>query len=152
MGLSSPSVILVLADWYILAGANLSPTNFRRLMFSQPKDQAGYVYPENGFLQAFGVVKRDGIRQPKHLDIPGEEALLVVKNNIVTGTTAGLPTSSVLMHLHGTPPIFQEHKGARKMVLYREGNEDTATAGAQPQRGPVFVLPQSPAVTQTKAS
>lgn len=57
------------ANQHMLSGGNLSSTEFRRLMFSQPTDQASYAYPDNGLLQAFGVVQHDEIRQPKHLDI-----------------------------------------------------------------------------------
>ena len=58
-------------------------------MFPHPKDQAGYDYPDDGLLQAFGVVKDDEIRRPQHLDVHGEKALLVVKNGLTTGTTIG---------------------------------------------------------------
>jgi hypothetical protein len=54
-----------------------------------PEDQAGYQYPDDGLLQAFGVVKHEEIRQPQHLDVHGERALLVVKNGLATGTTLG---------------------------------------------------------------
>ena len=58
-------------------------------MFSQPEDQVDYEYPDDGLLQASGVVKDDEIRRPQHLDIHGEKALLVVKNGMATGTTVG---------------------------------------------------------------
>ena len=58
-------------------------------MFPQPEDQADYEYPDDGLLQAFGVVKDDEIRQPQYLDVHGEKALLVVKNGLTTGTTIG---------------------------------------------------------------
>ena len=61
-------------------------------MFSQPKDQADYKYPDDGLLQVFGVVKDNEIRQPQHLDVHGEQALLVVKNGLSTGTTIGRAT------------------------------------------------------------
>jgi hypothetical protein len=69
------------------ADGNLSPPDFGKLMFPQPEDQADYKYPDYGLLQAFGVVKDNEIRQPQHLDIHGEKALLVVKNGLITGTT-----------------------------------------------------------------
>jgi len=78
-----------LADYYYPAGGNLSPSEFGKLMFPQPEDQADYEYPDDGLLQAFGVVKDEGMRQPQHLDIHGEKALLVVKNGLATGTTIG---------------------------------------------------------------
>ena len=80
---------MVFADHYIPAGGKLSPPEFGKLMFPQPEDQAGYEYPDDGLLQAFGIVKDDEIRQPQHLDIHGERALLVVKNALTTGTTIG---------------------------------------------------------------
>jgi hypothetical protein len=58
-------------------------------MFPQPEDQAGYKYPDDGLLQAFGVVKEKEIRQPQHLNVHGDRALLVVKNGLATGTTIG---------------------------------------------------------------
>ena len=58
-------------------------------MFPHPEDQAGYKYPADGLLQAFGVVKDEEIRKPQHLDIHGEKSLLVVKNGLATGTTVG---------------------------------------------------------------
>ena len=58
-------------------------------MFPQPEDQEGYEYPDDGLLQAYGVVGNDEIRQPQTLDIHGEKALLVVKNGLATGTTLG---------------------------------------------------------------
>ena len=78
-----------LADYYIPAGGNLSSSQFGRLMFPQPEDRKGYMYPRDGLLQAYGVVKDDEIRQPQHLDAHGEKALLVVKNGLTTGTTIG---------------------------------------------------------------
>ena len=59
------------------------------LMFPQPEDRAEYQYPDDGLLQAFGVVKDNEIHQPQHLDVHGEKALLVVKNGLTTGTTIG---------------------------------------------------------------
>ncbi|KAG7451365.1 uncharacterized protein BT62DRAFT_927053 [Guyanagaster necrorhizus] len=73
----------------VYIGGSLSPSDFGKFLFSQPEDQAGYEYPVDGLLQAFGVVKDDEIRQPQHLDIHGEKALLVVKNGQTTGTTIG---------------------------------------------------------------
>jgi hypothetical protein len=58
-------------------------------MFPQPQNRVNYKYPEDGLLQAFSIVKNDEIRQPKHLDAHGQEALLVVKNGLATGTTVG---------------------------------------------------------------
>ena len=58
-------------------------------MFPQPADQANYQYPQDGLLQAYGVVPDDEIRNPQHLDVHGEKCLLVVKNGLTTGTTVG---------------------------------------------------------------
>jgi len=58
-------------------------------LFPQPEDQADYEYPDDGLLQAFGVVKDHEMRHPQHLDADGEKALLVVKNGLTTGTTIG---------------------------------------------------------------
>ncbi|KAG0128864.1 hypothetical protein HOY82DRAFT_621389 [Tuber indicum] len=61
----------------VYIGGKLSPSDFGKLMFPQPEDQA------------FGVVKEDEIRQPQHLDEHGEKVLMVVKNGLATGTTIG---------------------------------------------------------------
>jgi hypothetical protein len=58
-------------------------------MFPQPADQANYQYPQDGLLQAYGVVSDDEIRNPQHLDVHGEKCLLVIKNGLTTGTTVG---------------------------------------------------------------
>jgi len=58
-------------------------------MFPQPADQANYQYPQDGLLQAYGVVLADEIYNPQHLDVHGEKCLLVVKNGLTTGTTVG---------------------------------------------------------------
>ncbi|KAF8874483.1 hypothetical protein BD779DRAFT_1703538 [Infundibulicybe gibba] len=73
----------------VYIGGNLSLGDYGGLMFPQPEDQADYEYPDNGLLQASGVVSDDEIRQPQHLDIHGEKALLVLKNGMATGTTIG---------------------------------------------------------------
>src|ERR1700733_842654 len=61
-------------------------------MFPRPEDQADYEYPEDGLLQAFGVIQADEIHNPKQLDVNGEQCLLVVKNGLTTGTTIGRVT------------------------------------------------------------
>jgi hypothetical protein len=58
-------------------------------MFPQPHDRKNYTYPEDGLLQAFGVVQDSEMRKPQHLDANGEKCLLVVKNGLATGTTVG---------------------------------------------------------------
>lgn len=58
-------------------------------MYPQPIDQANYQYPQDGLLQAYGVVQDDEMRNPRHLDVHGEKCLLVVKNGLTTGTTVG---------------------------------------------------------------
>lgn len=79
----------MLADYYIPAGDNLSPSDFGMFMFPHPEDQAEYRYPDDGLLQVYGIVKDNEIRQPQHLDIHGEKVLFVVKNGMATGTTIG---------------------------------------------------------------
>ena len=63
--------------------------DFGNFMFPHPEDKADYEYPDNGLLQAFGVVKDHEIRQPQHLDVHGQKVLMVVKNGQTTGTTVG---------------------------------------------------------------
>ncbi|PWW76384.1 hypothetical protein C7212DRAFT_357329 [Tuber magnatum] len=75
----------------VFIGGKLSPADFATFMFPQPEDQADYEYPENGLLQAFGVVKDHEIRHPQHLDQHCEKVLMVVKNGQTTGTTIGRP-------------------------------------------------------------
>ena len=58
-------------------------------MFPHPVNQANYEYPQDGLLQANGVVQDDEFRDPQHLDVHGEKCLLVVKNGLITGTTVG---------------------------------------------------------------
>jgi hypothetical protein len=91
---SSPPVFLssVLADYYFFfssAGGNLSIGDFADTMFPHPSDQANYQYPQDGLLQAYGIVQEDEIRNPQHLDVHGEKHLPVVKNGLATGTTVG---------------------------------------------------------------
>ncbi|KAI6094909.1 hypothetical protein F5141DRAFT_1191569 [Pisolithus sp. B1] len=73
----------------VYVGGNLSSLDYGKLMFPRPEDQADYKYPEDGLLQAFGIVQADEIHNPKHLDANGEDCLLVVKNGLTTGTTTG---------------------------------------------------------------
>jgi hypothetical protein len=58
-------------------------------MYPQPED---HEYPEDGLLQASGVIQVDEIHNPKQLDVNGEQCLLVVKNGLTTGTTIGRVT------------------------------------------------------------
>ncbi|KAG0133745.1 hypothetical protein HOY82DRAFT_516867 [Tuber indicum] len=73
----------------VYVGGNLSIGDFGSTMFPQPMDRVNYCYPEDGLLQAYGVVQDDEIRNPQHLDVHGEKCLLVVKNGLATGTTVG---------------------------------------------------------------
>ncbi|KIM27485.1 hypothetical protein M408DRAFT_165369 [Serendipita vermifera MAFF 305830] len=73
----------------VYIGGNFSPSDFGKLMFPQSEDQRDYKYPDDGLLQACGVVKDDEIRQPQHLDVHRQKAFLVVKNGLATGTTVG---------------------------------------------------------------
>ncbi|KAJ3842808.1 hypothetical protein F5878DRAFT_657308 [Lentinula raphanica] len=62
---------------------------FGDTMYPQPIDRPNYSYPEDGLLQAYGVVEDAEFRNPQHLDIHNENCLLVVKNGMKTGTTFG---------------------------------------------------------------
>ena len=74
---------------FISAGGNLSSSDYCKIMFPRPEDQAGYKYPRDGLLQAYGVVKDKEIRSPQHLDANGYKCLHMVKNGLATGTTVG---------------------------------------------------------------
>ncbi|KAI0028238.1 hypothetical protein K488DRAFT_89938 [Vararia minispora EC-137] len=76
----------------VYVGGNISPLDYGKIMFPHPEDQAGYTYPQDGLLQAFGVVQAHEIHNPQHLDANGEKCLFVVKNGLTTGTTAGRAT------------------------------------------------------------
>jgi hypothetical protein len=58
-------------------------------MWPQAADSADYDYPQDGLLQAYGIVQDAEIRNPQHLDVNNEKCLLVVKNGAATGTTFG---------------------------------------------------------------
>ncbi|KAJ3476185.1 hypothetical protein NLI96_g11332 [Meripilus lineatus] len=58
-------------------------------MFLNPGDRVGYKYPQDGLLQASGVVQSHLIYNPTNIDANGEKCLLVVKNGLATGTTIG---------------------------------------------------------------
>ncbi|PWW80501.1 hypothetical protein C7212DRAFT_361520 [Tuber magnatum] len=73
----------------VYIGGKLSPSDFGKFMFPQPEDQVDYEYPDDGLLQAFGIVKDHEIRQPQHLDEHRQKVLMVVKNGLTTGTTIG---------------------------------------------------------------
>jgi len=73
----------------VFIGGNLSPSDFEALLFPHSSDKANYRYPDQGLLQAYGVVQRDEIRVPPHFDANHQECLLVVKNGAATGTTVG---------------------------------------------------------------
>ncbi|KAG8817317.1 hypothetical protein FRC19_011436 [Serendipita sp. 401] len=76
----------------VYIGGNLSSLDYGKVLFPQPEDQADYEYPEDGLLQAFGVIQADEIHNPKQLDTNGEQCLLVIKNGLRTGTTIGRVT------------------------------------------------------------
>ncbi|KAG8859821.1 hypothetical protein FRC20_011778 [Serendipita sp. 405] len=73
----------------VYVGGNLSSLEYGKIMFPWPEDQANYEYPEDGLLQAFGVVPAGEIYSPQYRDAHGERCLLVVKNGLATGTTIG---------------------------------------------------------------
>ncbi|KAI0261162.1 hypothetical protein BC834DRAFT_925619 [Gloeopeniophorella convolvens] len=73
----------------VYVGGSLSIADFGNTMYPQPVDRANYQYPQDGLLQAYGVVQDDEMRNPQHPDAHGEKCLLVVKNSSTTGTTVG---------------------------------------------------------------
>lgn len=73
----------------VFVGGNLSIADFGNTMFPQAEDSKDYHYPEDGLLQAYGVVQDNEMRDPQHLDVHGEKCLLVVKHGMATGTTVG---------------------------------------------------------------
>lgn len=69
---------------------NLSRTQFGNTLFPHRfTKEADYEYPLGSLLQVSGVVQHSEFRDPHHLDVNGEECLLVVKNGLATGTTVG---------------------------------------------------------------
>ncbi|KAJ7237710.1 hypothetical protein B0H12DRAFT_1212216 [Mycena haematopus] len=78
-------------DWALIELYNekIDWASSKETMSTSPADQANDRYPQNGLLQAHGVVLDDEIRNPQHLDVHGEKCLLVVKNGSTTGTTVG---------------------------------------------------------------
>jgi len=74
------------------AGGNISSLDWGKIMFLDAESQANYEYPEDGLLQAYGVVQPEEIRNPGQHDANGEECLLVVKHGLTTGTTIGRMT------------------------------------------------------------
>ncbi|TDL27071.1 hypothetical protein BD410DRAFT_812777 [Rickenella mellea] len=76
----------------VYVGGNLSSLDYGKTMFPRPEDQADYEYPQDGLLQASGVITPDQIHNPTQLDAQGEQSLLVVKNGLTTGTTIGRVT------------------------------------------------------------
>ncbi|TFK53866.1 hypothetical protein OE88DRAFT_1732622 [Heliocybe sulcata] len=59
------------------------------ILVPQDEDRIGYVYPDDGLLQARGAIQLDDIYNPKQVDDNGEQCLLVVKNGLATGTSIG---------------------------------------------------------------
>lgn len=60
---------------FVPAGENLSPSDYRAIMFPRPEDKAGYKYPRDSLLQAHGVVEDKEIRSPQHFDANGYKCL-----------------------------------------------------------------------------
>ncbi|KAJ3765416.1 hypothetical protein FB446DRAFT_698295 [Lentinula raphanica] len=59
------------------------------MMFPNIEDRADFTCPQNGLLQAYGIVPVHEIRKPQHLDSNGEKCLFVLKNGLATSTTFG---------------------------------------------------------------
>ncbi|KAM5540847.1 hypothetical protein V8D89_005491 [Ganoderma adspersum] len=88
----------------VYVGGNLPSADYANIMFPRPEDRVDYQYPEDGLLQAFGVVKPHEIHNPQHLDVNGEKCLLVVKNGLATGTTIGRATG-----MESFTRVYNEH-------------------------------------------
>ncbi|EJD04750.1 uncharacterized protein FOMMEDRAFT_119956 [Fomitiporia mediterranea MF3/22] len=73
----------------IYIGGNLSISDFRNTMYPNAADRKDYRYPQDGLLQAYGVVQDAEIRNPQNLEANGDKCLFVVKNGMATGTTVG---------------------------------------------------------------
>ncbi|KAJ3874662.1 hypothetical protein F5051DRAFT_498287 [Lentinula edodes] len=73
----------------VYIGGNISTLDYGKIMFPRDDDRENYEYPQDGLLQARGVIQLNDIYNPKHLDVNGEQCLLVVKNGLTTGTTIG---------------------------------------------------------------
>ena len=84
-------LVFSLADFtfFSSAGGNLSIADFANAMYPHPVDQANYHYPQDGLLQAHGVVQDDEMRNLQHLDVHGDKCLFVTKDGSTTGTTVG---------------------------------------------------------------
>ncbi|KAH7882030.1 hypothetical protein F5I97DRAFT_1832632 [Phlebopus sp. FC_14] len=83
----SPSLSSLVA--FSICCGKLSISEYGNTMFPQPQDRKNYSYPEDGLIQAYGVVQEAEMHNPQHLDVHGEKCLLVVKNGLSTGTTVG---------------------------------------------------------------
>ena len=93
-------------------------------MFSQPEDRENYQYPTDGLLQVCGVVKAHEMREPPHLDVHREKALLVIKNGLATGTTVGRANG-----LYSFTRVYTEGEAALTSI-------ETAILPYDKQRGP----------------
>ena len=85
-------------------------------MWPQPADRATYEYPEDGLLQAFGVVQESDLRNPQHLDIHNMKCLLVTKHGAHTGTTFG-KTNGLESFVRHYPPYGIEETSVEFAVL-----------------------------------
>ncbi|KAH8916651.1 hypothetical protein BT69DRAFT_1287548, partial [Atractiella rhizophila] len=73
----------------IYIGGNVTPVHFKNTLYPQITDQANYKYPEDGLLQALGVVPEAEFHNPQDLDVHDMKSLLCVKNGRSTRTTFG---------------------------------------------------------------
>ncbi|KAJ3525143.1 hypothetical protein NMY22_g10696 [Coprinellus aureogranulatus] len=67
----------------------LSFADYNKLMFPRPDDNEDWRLTRDGLLPATGTVTHEEIRSPKYLGKDGSKCLMVVKNGMATGTTAG---------------------------------------------------------------
>ncbi|KAH8115973.1 hypothetical protein DFH11DRAFT_1583254 [Phellopilus nigrolimitatus] len=123
----------------VFVGGNFSVADYGNIMFPQPDDRKNYVYPDDGLLQAFGVVQDSDLRKPQHLDANKEKCLLVVKNGLATGTTIGRVNGlesftrtyetygishtsiEIAVLRYGSPGRFSDGGDSGSIVLDREG-------------------------------
>ncbi|CAA7260647.1 unnamed protein product [Cyclocybe aegerita] len=82
-------------DWESFNGnkiyvrGNQTAADFANLMFPRATDRKKFNLPENGLLQAFGVVPESEFNKPQDLDIHNMKALLCTKHGRSTRTTFG---------------------------------------------------------------
>ncbi|KAJ3825590.1 hypothetical protein F5880DRAFT_215325 [Lentinula raphanica] len=82
-------------DWTTFKGNQVfvdkksSLRDYAQMMYPNREDWENFRYPQDGLLQASGVVPEHEIRHPQHLDRNDNKCLFVLKNGSATGTTFG---------------------------------------------------------------